>query len=320
MRPQRGEGSAIAVAEWANAVLHNGLGRYDEALAAAQQAIVRTRARPGIAELGRWPSSSRRRPHRRCRDRCRRLGWLAEMTRASGTDWALGIEARSRALLSDGEAAERLYREAIERLGRTRVRAELARAHLLYGEWLRRRAPPRRRARAAAHRPRHARARWASRRSPSGPGASCGPPARPPASAPSTPAERADRPGGPDRPAGPRRAVQPGDRHPAVHQRPHGPVPPAQGLHQARHHLAQPAQPRPARMGRSDSASDEPIAVTAPGRPARRAGQDVAGGPGPRLTACAVHWRIRVRVLQDETHSEITFDQRVPDSGVPGRA
>jgi DNA-binding CsgD family transcriptional regulator len=63
---------------------------------------------------------------------------LAEMTSASGTDWGLGIEARSRALLSEGEEAERLYREAIERLARTRVRAELARAHLLYGEWLRR--------------------------------------------------------------------------------------------------------------------------------------------------------------------------------------
>ena len=63
---------------------------------------------------------------------------LSEMTQASGTDWALGVESRSRALLSEGDAAERLYREAIERLGRTRVRAELARARLLYGEWLRR--------------------------------------------------------------------------------------------------------------------------------------------------------------------------------------
>ena len=66
------------------------------------------------------------------------LGRLSQTTAASGTDWALGIEARSRALLSDGEAAELLYREAIERLERTRVRVELARAHLLYGEWLRR--------------------------------------------------------------------------------------------------------------------------------------------------------------------------------------
>jgi DNA-binding CsgD family transcriptional regulator len=63
---------------------------------------------------------------------------LVPSTGASGTDWALGIEARSRALLSEGDAADSLYREAIERLGRTRVRVELARAHILYGEWLRR--------------------------------------------------------------------------------------------------------------------------------------------------------------------------------------
>jgi ATP/maltotriose-dependent transcriptional regulator MalT len=63
---------------------------------------------------------------------------LADITRASGTDWALGVEARSRALLSDGDTGERLYVEAIERLARTRMRVELARSHLLYGEWLRR--------------------------------------------------------------------------------------------------------------------------------------------------------------------------------------
>jgi len=66
------------------------------------------------------------------------LEWLSERTRVTPAEWALGIEARVRALLSDGDTAERLYRESIARLGRTRVRAQLARAHLLYGEWLRR--------------------------------------------------------------------------------------------------------------------------------------------------------------------------------------
>ena len=66
------------------------------------------------------------------------LEWLSERTRAAPTDWALGIEARVRALLGEGEAAESCYRESIERLGRTRIRVQLARAHLLYGEWLRR--------------------------------------------------------------------------------------------------------------------------------------------------------------------------------------
>ena len=66
------------------------------------------------------------------------LDWLSERTRVTPTAWVLGIEARIRALLSDGPTADGFYRESVERLGRTRVRAELARSHLLYGEWLRR--------------------------------------------------------------------------------------------------------------------------------------------------------------------------------------
>jgi DNA-binding CsgD family transcriptional regulator len=66
------------------------------------------------------------------------LDRLSGWTQAGGTDWVLGVEARCRALLSDGEAADRLYQEAIVRLGRTGMRPDLARARLLYGEWLRR--------------------------------------------------------------------------------------------------------------------------------------------------------------------------------------
>jgi DNA-binding CsgD family transcriptional regulator len=133
----RGEGIGITVTEWANAVLGNGLGRYDEALAAAERA---SRHSGGLG-LAAWSlvelieAAARTGQTERAAVALRRL---AEATRAAGTDWALGLEARSRALLSSGESAERLYREAIQRLGRTRVRAELARAHLLYGEWLRR--------------------------------------------------------------------------------------------------------------------------------------------------------------------------------------
>ncbi|HEY2200498.1 MAG TPA: LuxR C-terminal-related transcriptional regulator, partial [Solirubrobacteraceae bacterium] len=133
----RGEGSRLAAAQWANAVLNNGLGRYQQALGAAQRA---SECRSELM-FNNWALSELIEAAARIRIGEAAAGayrWLCEMTGASGTDWALGVEARCRALLSDGEAADGLYREAIERLGRTRIRVELARAHLLYGEWLRR--------------------------------------------------------------------------------------------------------------------------------------------------------------------------------------
>jgi DNA-binding CsgD family transcriptional regulator len=132
----RGEGIGVAISEYARAVLCNALGEYEEALSAACSA---SDHREVVAEN--WGLSELVEPATRtgrtdlAADALDRLGRKA---RATGSDWALGIEARSRALLSEGDEAERAFREAIERLGRTRVRAELARAHLLYGEWLRR--------------------------------------------------------------------------------------------------------------------------------------------------------------------------------------
>ncbi|AEA27706.1 ATP-dependent transcriptional regulator, MalT-like, LuxR family [Pseudonocardia dioxanivorans CB1190] len=134
---RRGEGLGITLAEWSNTVLHNGLGRYDAALAAARRA---TAYEPDLGSMA-WPAveiveaAVRAGAVDTATGACRRL---SEMTGASGTQWALGLHARSRALLSEGDEAERHYREAIARLGRTRVRTDLARAHLLYGEWLRR--------------------------------------------------------------------------------------------------------------------------------------------------------------------------------------
>ncbi len=109
-------------------------------------------------------------------------------TRRSGSDWALGVEARSRALLSDGDAAERLYREAIERLRRTRVRVQLARTPPALRRVAAARAAPPRRPRPAAHRARACSRAWASRRSPRAPSVSCWPPASAPANARSRPA------------------------------------------------------------------------------------------------------------------------------------
>ena len=132
----RGEGQGMALIDWTSAVLYNSVGRYEDALDAAQRAGEHPEELPfawGLVEF--IEASTRTGKAAGAADALRRL---SETTHASGSDWALGIEARSRALVSDGEAAERLYREAIDRLGRTRVRWALARAHLIYGEWLRR--------------------------------------------------------------------------------------------------------------------------------------------------------------------------------------
>jgi ATP/maltotriose-dependent transcriptional regulator MalT len=133
----RGEGLGLTAAHWAAAVLYNGLGRYEDALIAAKQA-----SRPPEAMgYAHWTLAELIEAAIRTGERetaADALDALAQTTGPSGTDWALGIEARSRALLSDGQEAEQLYRQAIDRLGRGGIRAELARAHLLYGEWLRR--------------------------------------------------------------------------------------------------------------------------------------------------------------------------------------
>ena len=102
---------------------------------------------------------------------------LSALARASGTDWALGVAASRRALLCEGAPADQLHREAIERLGGTRVRVELARAQLLYGEWLRREGR-RVDARAQLRTAYESLTAWGSRRSPTGRGTSCWPPGR----------------------------------------------------------------------------------------------------------------------------------------------
>ena len=132
----RGEGYTLGIWSWITALTHNGRGRYGEAFADAQRAcehedvIAYGWALVELIEAGIHVG----RPD----EAAAALDRLSERTRASGTDWALGLEAGSRALLSEGEDAERLYREAVERLARSRGVVHLARARLIYGEWLRR--------------------------------------------------------------------------------------------------------------------------------------------------------------------------------------
>jgi DNA-binding CsgD family transcriptional regulator len=132
-----GEGIGLTLAHHCGSVLHNGLGRFDDALAVAERATAYPEelgnASWNLAEL--IEAAVRSGQHARAEAALERL---VGSTGSSGTAWGRGIEARSRALLSEGDTAERWYREAITQLSSTLVRAELARAHLLYGEWLRR--------------------------------------------------------------------------------------------------------------------------------------------------------------------------------------
>jgi hypothetical protein len=152
----RGEGGGLAFSDYARAVLNTGLGRYRDALAAATATDAFdsegfTIYPQGLAEI--VESAARIGSYQQATDALRRL---SDMAHTTGTDWAAGVRARSEALLANDHEAEPLYREAIERLGRTRIRPQLARAHLLYGEWLRRQPPPRC-PRATADRPPHVR-------------------------------------------------------------------------------------------------------------------------------------------------------------------
>jgi DNA-binding CsgD family transcriptional regulator len=132
-----GQGTYVQYTRWAPSVILNGLGRHQEAVRPAREAaedtpelvvagwslceLVEAAARSGEVELAESA-----------------LARISERNEVVSSDWGLGLEARGRALLSEDETADGLYREAIERLGRTSLRPELARAHLLYGEWLRR--------------------------------------------------------------------------------------------------------------------------------------------------------------------------------------
>ena len=132
----RGEGVMLTVGEHARALLNNGLGRYDAARTTAESGSARDQlflANCSMIELVEAAARSGRTDLAAVA-----LERLGERTQAAGTEWALGIEARSRALLNEGPPAEELYLEAIDRLARCRIAPERARAHLLYGEWLRR--------------------------------------------------------------------------------------------------------------------------------------------------------------------------------------
>ena len=134
---QRGEGFVLSAVELMQATLYNGLGRYEEALSAARAAYESgEQGGPPIVGVSELVEAAVRSGERELAAGA--IARLRERTQASGTDWALGVEARTSALLNEPDGAEALYESAIETLGRTRLRIDLARSHLLYGEWLRR--------------------------------------------------------------------------------------------------------------------------------------------------------------------------------------
>ena len=226
----RGMRGTVSLADLASSVLYNGLGRHDAARDAAWRAFERDEFSHGpflVVELAEGASRTGDLNVVKVA-----LRWLSERARVTPTEWALGMEARVRALLNEGQAAESLYRESIMRLDRSRApRRVCPRPSALW-----RMAAPREqasgRARAAARRPRHVRLHGGRsiRRT-------C--PPRAPGHGRDRPQtyrrgpRRAHTPGGPDRAARTRRPLEPRDRHAVVHQSAHGPISPAQGLHQA---------------------------------------------------------------------------------------
>jgi DNA-binding CsgD family transcriptional regulator len=150
MAAERGRGRTADFTACASAVLHNGLGRYDAARDAVREVFQRDQLALGPLVVAELAEAAAKTGEVTLVEAVR--DWLSERTLVTPTEWVLGIEARICALLGDGPAADGFYRESIERLGRTGVRSQLARSHLLYGEWLRgerRRAEAREQLRAA---------------------------------------------------------------------------------------------------------------------------------------------------------------------------
>jgi len=132
----RGLGRIVCFTDYATSVLNIGLGRHHAARDAARRVFERDQIGYGPLVVPELAEAASRTGDAALLSAC--IEWLSERTRVTPTDWSLGIETRVRALASEGEAVDALHRESIEHLGRTRLRVELARSHLLYGEWLRR--------------------------------------------------------------------------------------------------------------------------------------------------------------------------------------